>query len=227
MLEMAEEQPITPEDLNTIREGYNIPISIVLSAPAPALHETSQDYHPGHLCLNEHMLRAGVRVPFEFERDIWGVPEQWEEPLPHSIPQSYVRLSAFQRWTLMYFRGTSLHWFPSREEFFHWCKSVHFIMLEKGKKRAPKRARPLEEGSILVDFDSSIEVASKLSPIRGSSTAVNRVDRRRASLPQESFAQSGSEGIILSLGVAQLREELEASHVEVVRLQSLLRGDGV
>ncbi|KAL5988658.1 hypothetical protein ACLOJK_026756 [Asimina triloba] len=60
-----EDKPIMPEDLDVIQEGYSVPINIVLSLWT--LHETSQDYRPGHLCLNEHMLRVVVRVPFEFE----------------------------------------------------------------------------------------------------------------------------------------------------------------
>ncbi|KAL5975420.1 hypothetical protein ACLOJK_019742 [Asimina triloba] len=55
---------ITSEDLDVIRKGYYIPASIILSAPAP--HETSQDHRPGHLCLNEYMLGARVRIPFNF-----------------------------------------------------------------------------------------------------------------------------------------------------------------
>ncbi|KAL6000565.1 hypothetical protein ACLOJK_024264 [Asimina triloba] len=79
---------------------------------------------------------------------------------------------------------------------------VHFVAVEKGKKRALKRARPSKEGSILVDLDSSIKDAFELSLTEGLSTAVDRVDHRRASLPKESVAWSGSEGMILPPGVA-------------------------
>ncbi|KAL5986876.1 hypothetical protein ACLOJK_015210 [Asimina triloba] len=96
------------------------------------------------------------------------------------------------------------------EEFFHWCELVHFVTVEKRKKCAPKRAHSLGERSILVDSDSSTEDAPKLSPIGGSPTAIDRVDIKRAFSPQEF-----------------LREELEASRAEVVRLQLLLRGGGV
>ncbi|KAL6000748.1 hypothetical protein ACLOJK_006474 [Asimina triloba] len=58
------EQFVTSDDLDVIRDSYNIPNSIIMSLPA--LHETSRDYHLGHLCLNEYMLGVGVRVPFEF-----------------------------------------------------------------------------------------------------------------------------------------------------------------
>ncbi|KAL5986370.1 hypothetical protein ACLOJK_014703 [Asimina triloba] len=61
---MAEGQFLTFEDLGMIRDSYNIPNSII-KLPL-ASHETSRDYHPRHLCLNEYMLRAGVRVPCEF-----------------------------------------------------------------------------------------------------------------------------------------------------------------
>ncbi|KAL6002359.1 hypothetical protein ACLOJK_034290, partial [Asimina triloba] len=165
---MLEKQLITSKDLGMIWVGYGIPASIVLSAPAP--HETSRDHRPWLLCLNEYMLGARVRIPFDFEvaealwellicqsfqgyavfstwrdvkaidnppnhvlrwesrlffarlsseRDTWGIPEQWEEPLLDLIPWSYVRLFASQWWTLIYFRGTALCWHPSREEFFH------------------------------------------------------------------------------------------------------------
>ncbi|KAL6000749.1 hypothetical protein ACLOJK_006475 [Asimina triloba] len=91
------------------------------------------------------------------ERDIWGVPERWVEPLPNPIFRSYARLSASQRGPLMYFRGTALHWFSSREEFFHWYELICFIVMEKGKKRAPKRACLLEEGNILRASNHCIE----------------------------------------------------------------------
>ncbi|KAL5977730.1 hypothetical protein ACLOJK_039258 [Asimina triloba] len=60
---MSEERLITPENFDVIREGYGIPTSIILLAPA--LCETSQDHYPRHLYLKEHMLRAGVWIPFE------------------------------------------------------------------------------------------------------------------------------------------------------------------
>ncbi|KAL5998209.1 hypothetical protein ACLOJK_009147 [Asimina triloba] len=77
IVEMAEEQPIMPKDLDVIREGYSIPDSIVLSAPA--LHETPRDYCPGHLFLNEHMLRAGVQRRFG--------PSMSRQPVLPSIPR--------------------------------------------------------------------------------------------------------------------------------------------
>ncbi|KAL6001885.1 hypothetical protein ACLOJK_040449 [Asimina triloba] len=154
------------------------------------------------------------------ERDIWGVPERWLEPLPDPIPRSHVRLSASQRGALIYFRGTALHWFPSREEFFHWCKSVHFVAVEMEKKRVSKRAYLLEEGSILVGSNSSVEDVFELSPL-----VADRGDRRRAVLSQESVAWSGLEEADLLSDMSLLREELEVSRAEVALFQSLLRGD--
>ncbi|KAL6000893.1 hypothetical protein ACLOJK_006620 [Asimina triloba] len=61
---MAGGQLITSEDLVVIRDSYSIPSSIILSLLGP--HETSRDYRPRHICLNESMLRAGVWIPFEF-----------------------------------------------------------------------------------------------------------------------------------------------------------------
>ncbi|KAL6001309.1 hypothetical protein ACLOJK_007043, partial [Asimina triloba] len=132
-------------------------------------------------------------------KDIWGVPEQWEEPFPGPIPRSYVRLATLQRWTLVYFRGTVLRWFPLREEFFHWCESVHFVAMEKGKKGDPKRAR-----SMLLNLSRSGDHLRRT------------LDLGRASLPQEFVARSRSEGTVLSSGEVQFREELEASRAEVV-----------
>ncbi|KAL6003030.1 hypothetical protein ACLOJK_023252 [Asimina triloba] len=63
-IRMSGKKLITPEDLNMIRDGYNIPSSIVLSAPAA--HETPWDNHPGYLCLNKYMIGAGVQIPFDF-----------------------------------------------------------------------------------------------------------------------------------------------------------------
>ncbi|KAL6000253.1 hypothetical protein ACLOJK_023948 [Asimina triloba] len=266
-----EKQLITLEDLSVIREGYDIPSNVILSASAS--HETSRDHRPGQLCFNECMLGARVQVPFNFglaegllafnvsparivphswktirtmawycerrgcsadrylwrellicrsvqgyvvfltfgdvkaidnppdhvsgwesrfflarlssERDTWVVLDQWEEPLPDPIPQSRASLSASQWWALMYFRGIVLRWHPLREEFFHLCKSVGFIVTEEEEKRAPKGARPSEEGSISVDSDSFIEEASRPPPSIESPTAVEHVDRRGVPSPRE------------------------------------------
>ncbi|KAL6002419.1 hypothetical protein ACLOJK_034351 [Asimina triloba] len=295
---MAEEQLIMPEDLDAIREGYGIPASIALSAPA--LQETSRDHRLRYLCSNEHILRVGVRIPFEFgvaealwafhvspahvvphswniiqamawfcerrgcladrylwrellicrslhgyamfltrddvkaidnppvlapgwesrfffarlsvEGDIWGIPEQWENPfLTQSLDpvDSYV-LSGDSPLLAPVERGI-----------------LPLMQVQKGKKCALKRARPSKEGSILVDSDSSVEDASDLSPTGGSPAAANHVDHRRASLPQESVIWSRSKGMVPSSDVTLLREELEASRAEVACLQSLLRGDSV
>ncbi|KAL5977729.1 hypothetical protein ACLOJK_039257 [Asimina triloba] len=160
------------------------------------------------------------------EMDILGIPEQWGEQRHDPIPRSYMRLSASQRWTLTYFRGTALRWHLSRE-FFHWCESVCFTMVEKGKKRTLKRARPLEEGSISVDSYSSAEDPSELSPIRGSPAADDHLDHKGAPSSRESVLQFGSEGMVPSSVVAQIREELEASRAEVVRLQLMFQGDDI
>ncbi|KAL5993994.1 hypothetical protein ACLOJK_038351 [Asimina triloba] len=86
--------------------------------------------------------------------------------------------------------GLALRWdiwgVPER-----WCESVRYVVVEKGKKRAPKRARSLEEGSILVGSDSSAEDVSKLSPLGGTSLAIDSGDRRIVVLTQESIARSG------------------------------------
>ncbi|KAL5986919.1 hypothetical protein ACLOJK_015254 [Asimina triloba] len=60
-----EKRLISFEDLVAIRDYYGIPRSIILSPPEP--YESPRDYCPGHICLNESMLRVGVRIPFEFE----------------------------------------------------------------------------------------------------------------------------------------------------------------
>ncbi|KAL5997373.1 hypothetical protein ACLOJK_008303 [Asimina triloba] len=205
---MSGKQLMTLEDLNAIWEGYSFPSSIVLSAPTA--HETPRDNRLGHLCPNEHMLGAGVRIPFDFgvaealwafnvppacivpqgrelligrssqgyveflarrdvkgidnppdsvpgwesgfffaqltsKVDIRGIPERWEEPLPDPIPRFRLSLPASQRWALTYFRGTTLRWHSSREEFFHWCESVCFMVAKEGEQRTLKRVRPSEE----------------------------------------------------------------------------------
>ncbi|KAL6002637.1 hypothetical protein ACLOJK_022856 [Asimina triloba] len=264
---------ITPKDLNVIREGYSIPSSIVLSASAA--HETPRDNRSGYLCLNEYMLGAGVRIPFDFgvaeafwafnvppacvvphswkviqtiawyyeyrgcsadwylwreplirwlsrgwemrfffvwltsEGDIWGVPERWEEPLLDPIPRSLLSLPASQRWALMYFRGTTLRWHSSREEFFHWCELAPFALIEEGERRTLKRVRPSEEEGNLADFDSSVKRAFGSLP-SGQSTPATEL-----------------EGMTPPSVVVQLIEELEASRAVVARLQSMLRGDVV
>ncbi|KAL6001462.1 hypothetical protein ACLOJK_007200 [Asimina triloba] len=168
---------------------------------------------------NPPVLAPGWELRFFFAQ-----LSQWEEPLPNSILEWYVRSSAHPRWTLMYFRGTALRWYPSREEFFHRCKSARLVTVEKGKKRVSKRVRPSEEGSILVDSDSSVEDTSVLSPTGGSPLVADHVDHRRAFLPQESVARSGLEGMVPSSDVAQLREELEVSRAEVAGLNHCSEG---
>ncbi|KAL5980856.1 hypothetical protein ACLOJK_028776 [Asimina triloba] len=91
--------------------------------------------------------------------DNWGVPERWEDSLPDPIPRSRLSLPTSQRWALMYFRGTTLHWHSSREEFFHWCESTHFVVVKEGERRTLKRVHPSKEEGNLADFDSSIERA--------------------------------------------------------------------
>ncbi|KAL5986369.1 hypothetical protein ACLOJK_014702, partial [Asimina triloba] len=103
--------------------------------------------------------------------------------------------------------GTALRWHPSREEFLRWCESAHFVVAEEGDRRALKRARPLGEESRLANSDSSIEGAF------GSSSS-----GQQAPVVEP-------EGMVPSSIVARLREELEASHAEVARLQLTLRGD--
>ncbi|KAL5986696.1 hypothetical protein ACLOJK_015029 [Asimina triloba] len=246
------------EDLDVIRESYGIPSSIILSALV--LHETSNNHCPGHLCLNKCMLRAGVRIPFDFgvaealwglfgrsvpmeeaadlsvvlrdvkvignppnhvsgwesrfffaqlssERDTWDIPQQWEELLSDPIPRSH-------RWALMYFWGTVLRWHPSTEELFQLCESARFIVVEAEEQCAPKRVHPSEEGSISMDSNSSTEEASR------------RVGASQPSL-WDLVVRPGSEDMVLPSIVAQLREELEASRVEVARLQSMLQGDDI
>ncbi|KAL5993993.1 hypothetical protein ACLOJK_038350 [Asimina triloba] len=91
------------------------------------------------------------------------------------------------------------------------CESVRFVAVKKEKKRAPKRPRPLEEGSNLVGSDSFTEDVSKLSPLGGTSLAADSGDRRRVVLTQESIARSGLEETDLLSDMSWLREELEAS----------------
>ncbi|KAL5999173.1 hypothetical protein ACLOJK_040623, partial [Asimina triloba] len=82
---MLGKQLMNLEDLNVIREGYSLPSSIVLSAPAA--HETPRDNRLGHLCLNEHMLGTEVRIPFNF-----GVAEVlWAFNVPpgYIVPNSW------------------------------------------------------------------------------------------------------------------------------------------
>ncbi|KAL6002270.1 hypothetical protein ACLOJK_034200 [Asimina triloba] len=84
--EMAEKHLVMSEDLDVIQDNYNIPSSIILSPPTS--YETPRDYRPGHLCLNEYMLRAGIQIPFEF-----GVADAL---LAFHI--SLVRYAAFSAW---------------------------------------------------------------------------------------------------------------------------------
>ncbi|KAL6004117.1 hypothetical protein ACLOJK_004664 [Asimina triloba] len=81
---MLEKQLIMSEDFDVIREGYGIPANIVLSALAP--HETSRDYRPGHLYLNEYLLGAGVRIPFDFgvAEALWAFNVSPAHVVPHS-----------------------------------------------------------------------------------------------------------------------------------------------
>ncbi|KAL6002028.1 hypothetical protein ACLOJK_040592 [Asimina triloba] len=224
---------ITSEDLNVIREGYNIPSSIVLSAPAA--HKTPRDNHPGHLYLNEYMLGAGVRIPFDFgvAEGLWAFNVPPARVTPHSWkviqtmawycehrllvrwdvkgidnpPDCVPSLPATQLWALMYFRGTALRWHPLRKYFLRWCESTHFAVAEEGERRALKRARPSREESCLANSDSSVE---------GSSGSLSSGQQAPTVEP---------EGMVLSSVVTGLREELEAPRAKVARFQLTLRGD--
>ncbi|KAL5985383.1 hypothetical protein ACLOJK_027367, partial [Asimina triloba] len=130
IVEMAKEQPITPEDLDVIREDDMKTID--------NLPDLAFGWELRFFCAR--LLS---------EKDIWCVPEKWEEPLPGLIPQLF-------------------------------CESACFVAMEKGEEHAPKRARPLEERSILVGSDSSTEDASELFPVGESSTVAYYKDWRRA-----------------------------------------------
>ncbi|KAL5994249.1 hypothetical protein ACLOJK_035121, partial [Asimina triloba] len=249
---ILEKQLITSEDLDMIREGYGILSSIVLSAPAP--YETSRDHHPGHLLLNECMLGAEVWIFFDFEVDeaLWAFNVSLARVVPHSwkviqtMTWFYERRGCladrhlwrellicrpFQGYAVFSTPGdvkaidNTFDHHPLKEEFFHWCESVRFIAVSEEKKRAPKRVRSFEEGSISVDFDSSAKEAFEPSPFGGSPAAVERTDHRGVPSPQELVVRSRLEGMVPSSVVTQLREELEVSHAEVACLQSMLRGD--
>ncbi|KAL6002490.1 hypothetical protein ACLOJK_034423 [Asimina triloba] len=133
------------------------------------------------------------------ERDIWGVPEQWEGPLSDPIPRSHLSLSASQWWALMYFRGTTLRLHSSRKEFFHWCESACFAVAKEGELRALKRVRSSEEEHNLADSDSSAKEAP------GSSSSGQLTPTTEL------------EGMTLLSVVAQLKEELEASRAKMLR----------
>ncbi|KAL5988992.1 hypothetical protein ACLOJK_027094 [Asimina triloba] len=220
---IAKGQLITLEDLIVIRDSYGIPRSIALT-PLKS-HETSWDYRPEYLYLNESILRAGVQIPFEFgvaevlsafyvsparvtphswkviegdvkainnpldptlgwksrfffahlssKMDTWGVLKRWVEPLPNPISRLNVGLSSSQRLALMYFPGTALHWFLSKEGFLHWCESMHFVIAKRGRERSQKRAHLLAEGSILAGPNPYAEDVSELSPLGGTSIVAN------------------------------------------------------
>ncbi|KAL6013434.1 hypothetical protein ACLOJK_003932 [Asimina triloba] len=64
-VQMEEKHLISSEDLMAIRDSYGIPSSNIM-LPLE-LYESPRDYRPRHICLNKFMLRAGVRISFEFE----------------------------------------------------------------------------------------------------------------------------------------------------------------
>ncbi|KAL5979364.1 hypothetical protein ACLOJK_019262 [Asimina triloba] len=243
-------------DPNVIREGYNISSSIILSAHAA--HETPRDNGPGYLCLNECMLGARVRIPFDFEvaealrafnippacviPHSWKVIQMmawycehrgcsadrylWRELLTHQSSQGYVKflarrdikgidnpLDCVPGWESRFFFAWLTSegdiWGILNEEFFHWCKSACLAVAKEGERRALKRARSSEEEGNLADSDSSIEEAP------GSSSS-------RQLTPMAELEGTAPPSI-----VAQLKEELEASHAKVARLQSILQGDVV
>ncbi|KAL5988989.1 hypothetical protein ACLOJK_027091 [Asimina triloba] len=99
-----EKRFVSFEDLTMIRDYYSVLSNIILSALEP--YETPRDYHPGHIYLYEFLLRAGFgdvktiknspdptlgwKSRFFFarlvsERDVWGVPDQWVQPLLEPI----------------------------------------------------------------------------------------------------------------------------------------------
>ncbi|KAL5988761.1 hypothetical protein ACLOJK_026863 [Asimina triloba] len=236
---MSGRKLITPEDLNMIREGYNIPstevlwaFNVPLACVAPHSWKVIQIkawYYENRGCLvNQYLWRElltrrwsqghveflarrdvkGIVDPLECmprweakfffarlvsERDIWGIPEQWEESFPDLIPRSR--------------SSTTFRWHPSREELFHWCELVHFMVAEEGERHAPKRVHPLgEEGNL-----------------SGSGPSVRRASGPSSSRRSTPVAES--EGMTPPSVVPQLEEELEASRAEVAWLQLMLQGD--
>ncbi|KAL6001251.1 hypothetical protein ACLOJK_006983 [Asimina triloba] len=74
------------------------------------------------------------------KRDIWGVPERWEESLPDPIPRSRLSLPA-RRWrALMYFRGTTLRWHSSREDrrTLRWPRRENIVLRKECTPRKKK-----------------------------------------------------------------------------------------
>ncbi|KAL6013661.1 hypothetical protein ACLOJK_004159 [Asimina triloba] len=84
---MVEEQFVTFEDLDVIRDNYIIPSSIVLLPPTS--HETFRDYCPGHLCLNEYMLRARAMTWFCEHGGYQADRYLWRELLILQLLQGY------------------------------------------------------------------------------------------------------------------------------------------
>ncbi|KAL6000280.1 hypothetical protein ACLOJK_023975 [Asimina triloba] len=158
--------------------AFNVPLACVVPHSRKVI-QTMAWYceHRGYMA-----DRCEARIFFArltSEVDIWDVPERWEESLLDPVPRSRLSLPASQR-----------------EEFFHWCESVHFAVAEEGERRALKRVRLSKEEGNLADSDSFIERAPRSSS-SGQSTAMTEL-----------------EGMASPLVVAQLKGELVASRAE-------------
>ncbi|KAL5980909.1 hypothetical protein ACLOJK_028829 [Asimina triloba] len=139
-------------------------------------------------------------------KDVWGILKRWVVPLPEPIFELVAGLIVSQQLALIYFRRIVFCWFPSKEEFLHW-------------------ARSLEEEDNSVELNSSSGGVFELPPLEGTSLVADLGEEKGASSPRDQVAHPRLREAELS-EVARFREELEVSRAKVVRLQaSLQEGD--
>ncbi|KAL6001098.1 hypothetical protein ACLOJK_006825 [Asimina triloba] len=148
------------------------------------------------------------------ERDIWGVPKRWMNPLPEPVSESAVGLAASKWLALMYIQGTCGT--PMRL-----VAAAPVPSLSEAKRReerSQKRARPSADGDSSVDQGLSNEDISKLSSVEVKSPGTDHRDERREFSPHEQVARPKSREVEpLSERKATLSE------AKVMRLQALLR----
>ncbi|KAL5986487.1 hypothetical protein ACLOJK_014820 [Asimina triloba] len=197
---MSGKKLITPEDLTVIREGYNIPSSIVLLVIAT--HETPRDNHPVYVCLSEYMLGARVQIPFDFE-----VAEVlWAFNVPLACVISHSRKCDGTKKASLILPNACM---DGRRDF----------SLLGWRLRGIFGASPSNGRSLCLLPNGGLSCTSEAPPFadtrRGKSSFAGEGEQRAPKRVHPSEEEV----------VAQLKKELEASRAKVAQLQSMLRGD--
>ncbi|KAL5984762.1 hypothetical protein ACLOJK_041384 [Asimina triloba] len=111
-------------DLDSVRARYGVPMEVELLT---ARHdERYKDQRLGFICVNEFVLKFGVKLPFKF--GVVEVLNAYEvipiQLMPNlgKIIQAVSRLCEWMRVVLTFFNLNDVKWFDSKQTFFQYCR---------------------------------------------------------------------------------------------------------